>query len=282
MPAVPAKPRKGAALCAAALLGFVFWPAVRDTARVWLDNDTYAHGVLVPPISAFLLWRLWPRIRAAQRRPSPSGMVLLAAALVVQLVAHWASVPYFGFIALVAAICAVVLSLYGPSVLRVAAFPILFLLVSAPMPGRFTARLSDGLQSASASFAAWLGSAVGLPIMRSGNLLELPGIQLEVAEVCSGFKKTVAFIALGLLYAHLLEMKPGKGALLVASSLPIAVAANVVRIAALAVAASIGGKSAMDSLHNVAEIGVLVLGFLLFSLVAKVLLWQRQPTPQPS
>ena len=70
----------------------------------------------------------------------------------------------------------------------------------------------------------------GVPVLREGNVIELPAMKLEVAEACSGIRSLMSLFTLAVFYGYFLEKSTGRRVFLALASIPIAIAANAVRI----------------------------------------------------
>jgi exosortase len=71
---------------------------------------------------------------------------------------------------------------------------------------------------------------MGVPVLREGNVIVLPAMALEVAEACSGIRSLMSLATLAIIYGYLMERKISIRVLLALASIPIAVAANSLRI----------------------------------------------------
>jgi exosortase len=69
-----------------------------------------------------------------------------------------------------------------------------------------------------------------VPVLREGNVIELPAMKLEVAEACSGIRSLMSLFTLSIFYGYFLEKSFLRRAVLALASVPIAIAANAVRI----------------------------------------------------
>jgi exosortase len=68
-------------------------------------------------------------------------------------------------------------------------------------------------------------------VLREGNVIELPAMKLEVAEACSGIRSLMSLFTLSVFYGYFLERPAWCGRTVLAlASIPIAIAANAVRI----------------------------------------------------
>ena len=103
--------------------------------------------------------------------------------------------------------------------------------------------------------------ALGYPLIREGNVIQVPGATLEVAAACSGFHKMLSLTAFTLLYSYLFTTSQGKRLVLMLAVLPIALLANVLRISGLIAVAAGGGLDALHKAHDGAEYIAIVLAF---------------------
>jgi exosortase len=158
-------------------------------------------------------------------------------------------------LALVAAVAAAVLWLRGPAWLRILAFPTAYLLFMVPLPEPWIAPVIVKLRLFVTSAAVAVLHAAGMPVLREGNVLLLPGGEsLFVADACSGVTSLITLLPLGVLVAYLTERQLWRRLVLVASVLPIAMLFNLLRVLGTVVAAqSVGAERATSGgIHEAA------------------------------
>ena len=238
-----------------------------ELVRVWISDDNYSHGLLIPPIAAFLAWERRARFRAAPLQPALAG-VLLAVASVLTLAP---GVPVFVTrISLVSAIAAVVVLVFGWARLRTVAFPLAILLLMIPLPTPVFERIEFPLQRATSVLSEALLHAANIPVVRAGNLLVLRNITLEVAAECSGVRTTIALATIGLVFGYVPDSRRWPRLLVAALTIPIVVATNSIRVAATAISTHYYGPTvAMGFVHD-------LYGWLAFGVAfATMLLIQR-------
>jgi exosortase len=232
---------------------------------VWSRVDYYSHGYLVPLVA------LWAA--SAKRSVLPTlpvqhdlrGLALLGGALIAYVVGLAGSLVWLTGLGFVAAIAGAVLYTRGAAWLRELRFGIGYLLFMIPIPEAVLSPLIVRLQIIVSSVGASLVGALGMPVLRTGNILELPGgDQLFVAEACSGITSLVTLIPLGVLLAYFTERSLWRRVLLVASVVPVAMAGNLVRVVLTVFAANrVGAEAALDSaMHDWVGIGTYVLACL--------------------
>ena len=245
----------------------MYAPTYRDLATGLWDTEAARHGPLVALVAAWLFWRRRADILRAPARPSDGpGLALLGLGLAAYVVGRSQQIPLLEVGSQLPVLAADLLLVRGAYALRAAAFPLLFLAFLIPLPGIFVDAITGTLKQ-------WVSLVVeeilfrgGLPVARSGVVLTLGQYQLLMADACAGLHSLISLTALGLLFLHLVGRRGVlHNALMVAAILPIAFAANVVRVLALAlVTYHLGDEAGQAFLHDVA-------GFLVFAVALAAL-----------
>jgi len=253
------------------LLGILYAPVLWETSRVWFTNETYAHGVFIIPLSILTLWLQRNEIAAASRQPRSIGIVALGIGLLMLVAARLLSLKYIALWSLLPVLYGLIQVLHGAELWKIARFAVLFLVLAGPIPISIMQTVMRWIQNASTIGAFGLMEGLGFSISRQGNLLDVPGATLEVADVCSGFRKTLSLCTFALIYGYMFPISMGRRLALLILSFPIALFANIVRIGGLITVTTYGGTKALDIAHDWAEILVLVIAFLLFVCTGKLL-----------
>jgi exosortase len=249
----------------------LYVPVLIAAGTRWLNTEQYTHGIFIFPISIAILYLKQRDISACRKSPHPFGIALLTIGLLIQVASHYLNFEFFSMLSLIPVLAGGIIIFHGMDLWRVVRFPVLFLGFAANLPGAVLGAPSRWIQSVSATGAATLTKLVGFTIMQHGNLLDVPGMTLEVADVCSGFRKLTALIVFAVLYGYLFPISNRRRLLLILAVVPIAIVVNIVRLCVLIAAASWGGPSAEAFLHNPAEFAVLVAAFLLTLRAGKIL-----------
>lgn len=242
----------------------LFIPVVWEAGQLWIAYDTNAHGFIILPLSACLLWIQRDAIKRARVQPTAWGFVPLAIGLILETISYLLRIRFVAMLALVPVLAGLILILHGKNLWRVAQFPVCFLALAAPVPGILLGPIINWIQRISSTGGSVTMHGIGYAIIQRGNVIEIPGMALEVAEVCSGFHKLLALVTFALVYGYVFDISIGKRMLLVAAAVPIAVMANVVRVCALIAVSSAGGPRALHIAHDWAEVFVLIVAFFIF------------------
>jgi exosortase len=197
----------------------------------WWSDPNYSHGFLVPAFSAFVLWRNRRNLADLPRKPSWFGFVVIAGALLVLIAGVLGAELFLSRSSLLFLSAGLVIYFLGWNHFRAVLFPwgILFLMI--PLPVIVFNLIVLPLQFLASQLATWLLANVGVPVLRAGNIIQLPSITLEVAEACSGIRSLMSLVALATFYGYLFESRVLRRIVLIIAAVPIAVAANALRIA---------------------------------------------------
>ena len=264
-------------IAALVLLLVLYAPVVSSLVRQWLDDSNYRHGLLIPFVSALLLWRRRDTLREAcgGGKELPGFLLLLASAGL--LVTGTAAAEYFTMrVSLPLMILGALLFLRGWNFTKVAGPPLLMLLLMIPLPYIIYFKITFPMQILSAKLSAGLLTVLRVSVIRKGNILMLPGYTLEVIAACSGLRSLMTMFTLAVVFAFFSDMSTGRKFLLVILSVPAAIAANTVRLVVTALGAYFIGPSFADGpLHEASGIIVFMAGFLMLLLCAGILRWTQ-------
>ncbi|HET9099929.1 MAG TPA: exosortase A [Acidobacteriaceae bacterium] len=196
----------------------------------WWQIPDFSHGFLVPVFSAYLVWTKRKALAETAVSPSWSGVVVVAGGLVVLFLGVYGAEMFLSRLSLVILLAGLVLSFGGRQLLRELRFPLLVLLLAIPIPAILYSQITFPLQILASKLAADLLPLFGVPVLREGNVIQLPSMTLEVAEACSGIRSLMSLFALSVFFGYFLERSVARRTILALASIPIAIAANAVRI----------------------------------------------------
>ena len=246
----------------------LFWPTFGWMAERFNASDSfYSHGWLVPLVGAWLVWQRRPILCRLALRPAYDGLLLLVPAVILHLLAVWSRLHAVSGLMAVVAVAGLVWTCWGREALAALRFPIAFLLFMVPLPGILLIGISFHLKLAAASLATTLLQLIRIPAVQEGSFIRLPQLTMLIDDTCSGLRSLLSLAALATLWASWLPAQTGlwRRLAVAAASIPIALAANMVRILVLTVIALIWGRAAAEGFLHYGS-GIVVFGVALAAL----------------
>lgn len=222
---------------ALAVLGFLafaalwaYWPTLGKMAARWADDPQYSHGYLVPLFAVYLLWLR--RARVAEQAVSTNwlGLILLLIAGGLRLVGTRFAYEYLDQISILPCVLGLFLLTGGWRSMFWAWPAVAFLAFMIPLPHSVSLAMSGPMQSFATTVSTFALQVLGRPALAEGNVILLNDIELGIVEACSGLRMLVVFFALSTAVAMLIRKPLWEKLTIAASAVPIALAANVMRI----------------------------------------------------
>lgn len=210
-------------------------PDLRELARRWADDPNSSHGFLVLPAAALILWVRRAGLDAASLRPNAWGWAPLLLTLGLRAWLFERNEAWLGAATLIPAVASLAL-IFGGRRLALWSLPgWAFLVFLLPIPPRLNLILAGPLQRAATIGATAVLQALGLPVLAAGNVIHVGPTPLEVERACNGLSMLTSFAMLVAASTLLARARPAwERVALVLSTGPIALACNVLRIAATA------------------------------------------------
>jgi exosortase len=261
------------AVAALGLLGLLFWRNLQHFLVVWSSDENYTHGFLVPLISLYFANEATRKGPVAVRSGLGLGLGMLGLCLGIKLATIVIPFPVasdYGLVVGLAGLCA---ALAGVDALRRYWFAFFFLAFMVPLPVALYSMIANPLQLLVSQVATSMLNLIGIPSLCEGNMITLAGgNQLFVAEACSGMRQLTGFLALTTAWAYHTDRPIASRALLVGSSIPIAMTANVVRVTLTGVITyGFDPKYASGAFHTIEGLAMMGLGLLMLATFSALL-----------
>ncbi|MBI1284106.1 MAG: exosortase A [Thiobacillus sp.] len=245
------------------LLTAMFWPTFHSMVEVWERSETFTHGFLIFPISAWLIWRKRHALARIEPRTDLRGLVLLALAGAGWLLADAGSVNVVAQYAFIAILIAAIWTLLGWEVVCASFFPLMFLFFAVPV-GEF---LIQPLMGVTADITVTMLQATGIPVYREGTFFSIPSGDWSVVEACSGLRYLIASVTLGSLYAYLTYRSWKRRLLFSIVAIIVPVFANSGRAYIIVMIGHLSGMKYAVGIDH------LIYGWVFFGLVMLLLFW---------
>jgi exosortase len=254
-----------------------------------LANAHSSHVILIPFVSATLIYLNRREIFSEVRYSLPAGGIMMVAGVVLFIAGTivGARLIQLDYLALMSPSVVLLwlgcfLLFCGTAAFRAALFPLLFLVFMIPIPSLLMERLIQFLQKGSTEVVAVLFALSGTPVYREGFQFSLPGLVIEVAKPCSGVRSSLALLITGLLAGHLF-LRTGWGRLtLILAVFPIAMFKNAIRIVTLSLlAVNVDPRIITSRLHQEGGIPFFILALALLSPVLGILRKSERKASSP-
>lgn len=215
-------------IVAAVLFGALFYQTFGDLAAQWWDNPDAGHGLLLAPAA---LWLAYRRGLVAEATPATKlGGLVLVSAVALRFVGTLAGELFTMRFSMVLALVGLVVFWFGVRQVVAWWLPFTVLLLAIPLPAVMTNSLAVPLQLVASKIGAGLLEWRQVPFRLNGNVIDIPGSRLFVAEACSGLRSLTALLSLGVLIGGLYLQRWPTRLALVLLAIPVAVLLNGFRV----------------------------------------------------
>jgi exosortase len=258
----------------AAVLGVAYAPNLADLYDTWSNDPNYSHGFLVLPVALLILWRRVHGPDAIPLRPWAWAWMALAVVLVARALSYEWGLEWRETATLPVVLACLTLTLGGWPLLGKVWPAIAFLAFMLPLPPKLNGMLAQPLQHVATVGTCSLLNLTGLWVVPQGNIIFVDDDPLEVAEACNGLSMLMSLAATVAAATALLPMAGWKRVALLLSIVPIALASNILRIAATAWAYHLlGARAGARYAHDVAGWLMMPTALLLVGLELAALSW---------
>jgi exosortase len=259
------------------LIAWLYAGVIPHLVRDWWNDPNFSHGFLVPLFSLFLVWQDRKRLGEMPVRPAWFGLLVMAGAMVVLIVGTLGAELFLSRSSLIFLVAGLIIYFLGWAYFRALLFPVAFLFLMVPIPAILFNQITIPLQFLASQMSSALVAELGVPVLRQGNIIQLPGMTLEVAEACSGIRSLMSLTTVAVIYAYFQESKFLPRALLSVSAVPIAVIANGLRVTGTALLAYYWNKEAAEGFfHNFSGWLIFVLSLLMLFSLQGLMGWVRR------
>jgi len=217
------------------LLLWAYWTTLAELNRLWSHDPQYSHGYLVPAFALYLLWQRRRKLDGVSFTMDKWGLLLIALGTALRLTGSFFFLPSLDVISLLPCLAGLCVLLGGWRSLNWSWPALVFLLFMLPLPYRIQVALAQPLQTIATRASTYLLQTLGFPALSEGNIILLNEVRIGVVEACNGLSMLVTFFALSAAVAILIRGHWVYRALIVLSAIPIALAANILRILVTAI-----------------------------------------------
>jgi len=213
-----------------------YFPVWKRLAFSWFVSDDHSHGLLIVPLSLYVLWRKREVLAKIRVSPSAWGLLLIVFSLLVYLFAHLGEIVTLASLSMIPLLAGVIIYLHGLPMLKELLFPLFLLLLMVPVPSQVYSSLTMPFQLLVSKTGAFIAGVLGIPVYREGNMIHLPDGTMQVVRACSGLRSVISLLTLSAILGYFTLKSNLLRAVLFFSGIPAAFVINVTRVSALVVA----------------------------------------------
>ena len=254
------------------LIAGCYAPVLVALVKQWNDDPDMGHGFFVPLIVGFILWQRREELSLLKPAPDWRGLILVIWGGLQLMLATLGAELFLARTAIVITLTGVVWLLGGKLVLKKLAFPLFLLLLMIPIPAVIYNEITFPLQRLASRLAEDALSIISIPVLREGNVLELPNQRLSVVEACSGIRSLLSLTFLALVYGYFFEKRPSIRIVLLVSTVPIAIIANASRVTLTGILTEVKPEIAEGFFHLLEGWVIFIVAFAILLLFHQVLI----------
>jgi exosortase len=255
------------------LLIVCYGPVLLRLVDQWNNDEDMGHGFFVPIIAGYIAWQKKDELLGHRLKPNYFGILIVVLAGFQLYIGTLGAELFLARTAIIEATVGLVLCLGGVYALRVMAFPLIVLCFMVPIPAVIYNQITFPLQLFASNVAAIALETMGIPVLRDGNVLELPSQKLNVVEACSGIRSLLSLTFLSIVYGYFFDKKGWMRVALFLAVVPIAIVANAGRVTLTGVMSEMNPEWAHGSAHTAS--GWVIFMIALFMMVVTHTLFNR-------
>jgi len=261
------------------LLVWLYHSTLYRLVMQWLKDPNFQHGVFVPAFALFVLWQDRRRLKTVPNSPSWTGLPVVVFGLLMLTLGDLGVELFTERASLLVLLAGLIVLFRGWPMFRAVLFPWAFSFLMIPLPALVLQHFSFPLQILAAKLSTWCLQAIGVPVLREGNVINLAHTSLDVVQACSGIRFLLSLVTLAIIYGYLMENRNWARVLLACFAVPIAVIANAFRIFVAGLIAQFWSPDkAQGFFHEFQGWLVFVVALALFFTVHRVInLWKPVP-----
>jgi len=257
-----------AAILISTLLVLIYWKIIWALGVDWWSESS--HGLLVPPLVAYIVYLRRNHIRSIPAHSDTAGLSFLCLGCLLAVLGQFSSEFFVSRVSLVVVLAGLVWTFWGRARLKALGLPLLLLLTMIPVPLLVYNSAALPLQLLASYIATNVAQSAGVVVFREGNVIHLAQVSLGVAEACSGLRSLGSLLVMGLLVGFVQCRRPVSRVLLVALAVPIAILVNVIRVCGTAIVADYNYRLAMGFYHTFSGWVIFLAGMALMFGAAKL------------
>jgi exosortase D (VPLPA-CTERM-specific) len=233
------------------LLVFEYQGALRHMAGYWSTKEEYSHGVLIPFIVGFLIWQRKDMLARAPMTGAWLGVAVVVGGMLLSYLGEVSTLHAIVEYSFVIVLNGLALAVLGWRAYKIIMAPMCMLLFMVPLPTFILNNLSAELQLISSAIGVWVIKLFDISVALEGNVIDLGSMKLQVVEACNGLRYLFPLMVFGFITAYFFKAPLWKRVTVFASTIPLTIIMNSLRIGVIGVTVEYWGASMAEGfLHD--------------------------------
>jgi exosortase len=210
-----------------------FYPALQILVAKWISSDEYSHAFIVFPLICYMIWIKRDLISQVSKKYSYLGLLLLIPSIAIYYFALLTEVHTIILLSMYFSIIGTCIYVFGLASVKILLTPFFLLLLLIPVPEQLYTFLTFPLQLKVSEISEIILRSFHIPMLRQGNVMQIPGMSFEVIEACSGLRSVVALFTLSVIMGSFTVRFFSSKLILLAASIPLAIIVNIMRVVSM-------------------------------------------------
>jgi exosortase len=232
------------------LILLCYAPILKRLAIQWNNDPDMGHGFFVPVVAAVIVWQRRSELSATEIKPCWWGLLLVFFGAAQMIVGTLGVELFTARTAFVVTLIGAVWFVCGTAILKKVLFPLALLFLMVPIPAVVYNAITFKLQLLASELAGDALEFLSVPVLREGNVLQVPNMHLSVVEACSGIRSLLTLTFLSLVFGYFFEKRMWVRVVLFLSTIPIAITANACRVTATGILSQVKPELAEGFFHE--------------------------------
>ena len=250
----------------------LYYDTLARLVRNWWEDPNFSHGFLVPAFAVFVAWQHRSELVKIPHRPKSWGLAVIIGSALMLIVGTLGAELFLARCSFIVLLAGMTVYFAGFAQFRALLFPWACLFSAVPLPAIILNEITFPLQLVAAQLAAQMLSLFGVPVLREGNILQIPSMSMEMADACSGIRSLVSLVLLAVVFGYVVHAKRSWRVLLAVLAVPIAIFANGIRITTTGIVAQYWSPDRAEGFfHEFSGVFVFAVSLVAFFFVYRAL-----------
>ena len=262
-------------------LGFIVLIYQSGLLILWLEDEEYGHGLMVIGLLSYIVYERWETIAEESIKHAWLGILFSIVALFLSILSGISGIDTLQMYSIWVFAIALSFAFGGIELFKKMLVPLGIILLLIPLPGIIGPLLTAELQMISSKIGVWVIRLFGGIVYLEGNVIDMGGVKLLVAEACAGLRYLFPLMSIGAIAGYLMQAQVWIRWTIFLSTIPITIFMNSFRIGITGLLTEAYGTSHTEGFLHFFEGWVVFVASLIILVVIAWLLIKMVPGSPP-